>query len=131
LTMKNIYYILIAAFGFAIDQSIKYFFMKTPRFAEGVFINNDFAWGLPVPNNLTALIMILILFLLIFFAVKKKEPGLWIIIAGAFSNLIDRIFYSGVIDYIHTPFGGVINIADAMISFGVLAIILNAKKTKI
>lgn len=128
--MKNKYYILIAIFGFALDRIAKYFFLQTPRLSESVFINSNFAWGLGLPNNITIGLMIPVLAALLFFIFKHNHLIIWIIIAGALSNLIDRIFYGGVIDYIHTPFGGIINLADIMILAGVLLAVAQGKKRK-
>ncbi len=45
--------------------------------------------------------------------------GASLFLAGAMSNLTDRMLYGGVIDYVNVGFGGRINIADAMIIAGI------------
>ncbi len=45
--------------------------------------------------------------------------GVGLFLAGAMSNLTDRMLYGGVIDYVNIGFGGRINIADAMIIAGI------------
>lgn len=48
--------------------------------------------------------------------------------AGVLSNITDRIAYHGVIDYINLPLWPSFNVADVMIVFGVVAIMLTIKK---
>ena len=62
------------------------------------------------------------------------RAGLVCIIAGAVSNMIDRLMYHGVIDFIdfhwahdHFP---TFNIADTMISLGTMLILWDAFRTK-
>lgn len=124
-----IFYI-IAILGFCADRVIKYFAIKTPSLIQGVFINEKFALSLPVSNSISAILMGAGIIVLLHYAIKKKRPIIWVIISGAMSNFIDRIFYNGVIDYMHAPFGGIINIADIMISIGVLILIVYNKKLK-
>ena len=128
--MKTKYYILISVLGAAIDQILKYIFVNTPQLQERVFVNSNFAWGIPISNFITIALMAVVIIILLFFVFKTRQSALWIIIFGAFSNLFDRIYYNGVIDYIHTIFGSVINIADIMISVGVILIIFQIKKKK-
>ena len=128
--MKKFLYFFIALSLLVVDQSIKNFFIRSPQLSEGVFINQKFAWNLPIPNSVIIVLMIVVILFLIFLLIKKFQLYICIILAGALSNLIDRIIYGGVVDYIHTPFGGVINLADIMISLGVILIILDKRKIK-
>ncbi|MBU2576028.1 signal peptidase II [Patescibacteria group bacterium] len=129
--MKKSYYFFIALTGLVVDQLIKNFVISVPQFNEQVFINKNFAWNLPVENHAIVVIMIFVIIGLIFLMTQKSLPIIWIIVAGALSNLIDRVLFGGVIDYIHTPLGGIINLADIMISLGVVLIILDSRKIKI
>lgn len=98
------------------------------------FIPNYYmAFSLPVGGwLLNALIIIIISALLsyIFYlsrqgAPKKLEIGLLILIlAGALSNIYDRLTYGYVIDYWFMKYFTVFNLADAMISAGALLLIL-------
>ena len=65
----------------------------------------------------------------------RSEPGQWLarlgfalIVGGAVGNIIDRMVYGHVIDYIlfHTPVWSfaVFNLADAFISVGAAAVVL-------
>jgi len=46
--------------------------------------------------------------------------------AGAVSNLLDRLWRGGVVDYIHLPGGGIINLADLMILGGMVWVLLSS-----
>lgn len=56
--------------------------------------------------------------------------GQVLIIAGGFSNILDRVVYGGVIDFISVSFNGwhwsILNIADVVINVGVLILILQS-----
>jgi len=109
-------FIAISVGLFFLDRILKFVFFKF--YPDVVFLNKGFAFGLPFDNSKISFVMlIVILFLLYLFFIKKYYPILMILL-GAISNLFDRFFYDGVIDYINIPFGGVINLADAMIFAG-------------
>lgn len=87
-------------------------------------INRDFIFG-TVAGLWTVNILLNIIVLTLFISVKRYQFGIGLILAGSFSNLLDRIFYNGVIDYIHLPFNfPAFNIADISICFGAFLIIL-------
>jgi len=125
--MNSKKFYIIAVLGFLLDRVIKYYAIKTPEFFSTFFINENFAWSIPVPNKIIVIIMIFVIVFLIYWSIQKSQPIIWITIAGALSNFIDRVLFDGVIDYITVPWGGVINIADIMIFVGIL---LFAIKTK-
>ena len=81
-------------------------------------------------NLLSALIaaIILILMVMVFNNQGLKRYPLLIIIGGALGNLYDRIFYSGVPDFIDLHIGEfhwfIFNVADIFITFGVIFMIL-------
>jgi signal peptidase II len=56
--------------------------------------------------------------------------GLGLVIGGALGNLIDRLVYGKVADFFHFHGGGygwyVFNVADAAITFGVIALLYDA-----
>ena len=84
------------------------------------------AFSLPATYFLLYPIIILILILLFWFWKKdmaKKSILIWpwaLIIIGAISNLMDRIQYGGVIDFINVPRFTVFNLSDIYISIGVV-----------
>jgi signal peptidase II len=66
----------------------------------------------------------LIIFLLFYNKDKKKNTPLLLIITGAIGNIIDFILYRKVIDMFHFNFWGysygIFNIADSMITIGII-----------
>lgn len=100
--------------------------------------NRYIAFSLPLAGNLLVAIIGLIIFSLILafvFYVRKREYNkllpLGLVILGAGSNLLDRIKYGYVIDYLDLKYFTVFNLADVMIVIGVvLLIVVPNKKNK-
>ncbi|MBU0731262.1 signal peptidase II [Patescibacteria group bacterium] len=90
--------------------------------------NPNVAFGLPI-NIVIYIIMTAIIFGLLVYmtyqTLKRKEVFQFaliiFIIAGALGNIIDRIRFGYVIDFIHVPFWSIFNLADIYI---VIAVIL-------
>jgi len=103
-----------------------------------LYKNENIAFSLPLPEIILMPLIILILIILIYYLfqqIREKfgvaEVALIFIIIGAISNLIDRLRYGYVVDYINARFWPVFNIADIMISGGVIVlffILIKAKK---
>ncbi|MEK7598152.1 MAG: signal peptidase II, partial [Patescibacteria group bacterium] len=51
--------------------------------------------------------------------------GLTFILSGALSNVIDRLYFGCVIDFIDLKFWPVFNLADVFITTGVILILLD------
>ncbi|NCN07896.1 signal peptidase II [Candidatus Falkowbacteria bacterium] len=99
--------------------------------------NSGIAFGLGF--NYYALILIYFLIIpVLFFALLKAYQqknnfnilGFTLIILGAISNLIDRIIWREVIDYIDLKYYTVFNLADVMIVLGVILIMVNSFRKK-
>lgn len=122
-----------------VDRLFKIYFKK---FSDGeLFIFKDWvklklatnpgiAFGLPVNFSLLiflyAIILVVLMWLLAGSYMKKNYltvAGYSLILVGAWSNLVDRIFYGHVIDYIDVKYYSVLNVADIMIFCGVALII--------
>lgn len=95
--------------------------------------NYGIAFGLNLNYNLIILFYLIImpsLLYILFLEYKRKNNynifGLTFIIFGSFSNLVDRLFYGQVIDYIDLKYYSIFNLADVMIVFGVAVIILDS-----
>ena len=131
--MSNYFFNLI--FLFLADRFLKTLFILKPSVAErfGGFVdlstNENIAFSLPISYFILYPLIFLILFFLIkqwLIAFKAKSILLWpwgLIIIGAISNLLDRFYYGGVIDFISLPYFTVFNISDVYISVGVIWII--------
>lgn len=150
--MKIFYQRLIFLLAFCFDllvleSVIKYYFIinKIPAWGFYLFFgllqinyftNANIAFGLPLPQ---ALIIVLVFLLLIFLSLLwwwhfllqnlAQLTAISIIIIGAVSNLLDRLLFGQVIDYLNVFVWPVFNLADVMIVGGVgLYLILNLKK---
>ena len=72
--------------------------------------------------------IIIYLFLYFISGLKKKNLllPLALILGGAISNLLDRFFYGGVLDYLNFRSFPTFNIADIYITFGIILILKDA-----
>lgn len=86
-------------------------------------INSQFIFGL-VPVTALLLIILNIILITLFVRMVRYQFALGLILAGSLSNLIDRIFTGGVVDYIKVPYIPIFNLADFFICFGAFLIIL-------
>lgn len=143
---KNMaFYILLAMFFVVFDRFFK--FLAVNGYADGTFrILGDFlkfnfapnyniAFSLPISgvflNFLIVSIIIVLLYELLFSEIRRewlKASLLTFIIFGAISNVLDRLRYGFVVDYLDLKYFTVFNIADVMIVGGVLGIILIFRK---
>jgi len=85
------------------------------------FFNKGVAFGLSLPNILT-IIITLIIVIIIGYIIKKEKNNIkllaWsLILAGALSNLFDRLYYGHVVDYF-TILTSIMNVADVLIVCG-------------
>lgn len=100
--------------------------------------NSGAAWGILSNNtNLLIVISVPIITMLGWLMLKSKKKiltsGLNFIIAGALGNLVDRIRIGYVVDMLRLDFLNfpVFNIADVMLTFGVLLVITDYLSDKI
>ncbi|HEX9664728.1 MAG TPA: signal peptidase II, partial [Patescibacteria group bacterium] len=126
-----------------VDQFIKNYFLKNPEvrdfLIETGFLkltarfnqNYNLAFGIPLPRLLIISLMTAAIIILFSLLVKKLLAGrlfetvvILLIIYGAVSNLIDRIWHGFVIDYIDLIIVSVswpvFNLADLMIVTGII-----------
>ncbi|MAF37187.1 signal peptidase II [archaeon] len=126
---------------FLIDRGVKNYFVANPEiaidlgagFGFRLQTNEGVAFGLPLPGMLALGLAIVLTIILIHFIIKslrQEEVGeavaLGAVTVGAISNLIDRVRFGAVIDYIDVRWFTVFNLADAMITLGVLAALIMA-----
>ncbi|HSR89092.1 MAG TPA: signal peptidase II [Candidatus Udaeobacter sp.] len=141
---KALLIILISGLFLLLDQFLKWqaFHNWTdsklifPYFGWQLFLNSGLAFGLPLSNSATIFLtlpMIGLIGYLFFKELNKKNaatPKLllaWsILLAGATSNLLDRIFYHLVIDYFIIG-TAIINIGDILIVSGLIIYLLDLK----
>ncbi|MFA6255080.1 MAG: signal peptidase II [Patescibacteria group bacterium] len=139
---------LLGLILFIVDRILKLYFLKNPAkilggdFFSGLFSfqlarNSGIAFGVPFNYWLLLILTILVIFILVSFLLKAYRQQkflevftLTLIIVGAISNLIDRLRFGFVIDYIDAPWFTVFNLADCLITFGVGILVLGFLKKK-
>ncbi|MEA2088916.1 MAG: signal peptidase II [Patescibacteria group bacterium] len=140
---KIIKIILINIVGIVIivlDQASKRFILKNPdtfrdfsieNFLQ-ITLNKNYGLALGIDVGycvLYPLIAIIILFLLNLLRKNYQQNNfakvliITIILAGAISNLIDRILLGYVIDFINIPWFSIFNFADICIVFGTIFLV--------
>ena len=145
---KKIFFIKFSLilFIFFADQISKYYIINIFEFQNNAiyitsFLNFQLIWNdgiafglLSFENNLyynfITLVIILVIIILLFL-IKDNDRNSYfysMIVGGALGNLIDRIRYSSVPDFIDFHIGGyhwfVFNIADIFVSMGVFCLII-------
>ncbi len=102
------------------------------------FANKNMAFSLPVAGDwLSWIIAIILLVLGVYFISNWHKFSLWqnlaltSIIIGGISNLLDRVQYGYVIDYIEIRFLTVFNLSDALITGGIIIMLLNLKRSSL
>jgi signal peptidase II len=129
---KHIWLLVIPALFFIIDRILKNivkngFSGENFLFKINYIANTGVSWGMLKGNSALLLwISIIILGGIIYFYDKLSAAklGTNLIIVGAISNILDRILFSHIIDYIDFGWFPVFNIADACITLGGIYIIL-------
>jgi len=143
---ENVYKWVVLVF--ALDQILKIIIQKTmnlyqeisiiPKFFSLVYVKNSGAAFSILEDATLLLIVISVLFIIVIDkTIKKEEPNLnklsilslGMIIGGIFGNLIDRILYRSVIDFISFTFGSyhfpIFNIEDIGITVGVFLLFID------
>ncbi len=99
-------------------------------FSLELFKNENIAFSIYLPETIILAVIIAVIILLIFILIWRLikfskqftliEAGLLLVIIGAVSNLSDRLQFGFVVDYFNLTYWPVFNLADVMISAGVL-----------
>lgn len=116
------FYFGFTALGIAVDQIIK-------LLVQNPFRNYDFAFSIRLPLPLIYSIYFLVLAAVVIFVAKQNsrldnlQRFAWsLVLAGALSNVGERIALGYVRDYIYL-FGGILNAADFMIIIGIMLLL--------
>lgn len=125
---RKIVFAALPAILIILDQLSKYII----RTNGGFYIcNKHFAFGLTA--NYISIILIIFLFIIILNSkfkifnltlIKITYIPLILLVAGAISNIIDRIMFGCVIDFIDLKFWPVFNLADIYITVGIFIVII-------
>ena len=140
---KNIAWLLVGAMFFIGDRILKNLALNLEE-ARSLDIfgswlkfrlafNPYIAFSLPMGGqalNIIITIIIVVLAITIYYLIfsKNKQNSLIIpltfILFGAISNLLDRYCYGAVVDYFDLRYFTILNLADIMISIGVIMILI-------
>lgn len=117
--------LIISIILILISQAANY--IAVHYFSDLTSINPIASWGISAPTVviyiLTAIAFIFVI--LIGNITKPRWPiPIFLILAGGISNLIDRIIYGGVVDYFDIKIIPIFNIADILISIGVIWLVI-------
>lgn len=136
--MKYFREVLFVIFLVFIDQLTKLYF-----YGKNIFLfkylsfnyvaNTGITFGFFKGFNLLFIILtlLIIVFVLYYYRKEKKyDLAFNFILAGAFGNLIDRIFRGFVVDFIDLGFWPIFNLADAFVTIGALLLIYYLWKEK-
>jgi signal peptidase II len=144
---KNIAIASVIAIFFIADRYLKFLALNMADNAPFRLISNIFsfnftanyylAFSLPLSGPLINILIVLIIIGLTYYILRNRRDSakrweviiLTFIIFGAISNILDRLIYGYVIDYLELKYFTVFNLADVMISGG--AIILLTKTIKL
>lgn len=86
-------------------------------------LNPNFIFGLVQGNVLAIITSMIILLLMLIFSNKFLNLGLVMVVAGLISNVADRFFYGGIIDYFKIWIIPTFNLADVLIIIGIILIV--------
>ncbi len=136
--------ILTTLFVVVLDRITKTFFVNLLSIGESLVVikkvfhftlvyNTGIAFGLFKDKGLVFIVIPIIAIILLIFNIyyyRKNDEGLSrgyifafsLILAGAIGNLIDRIYFGHVIDFIDFRIWPVFNIADSAITIGAVII---------
>jgi len=119
LFVKNLQILIFLIIIISLDQLSKFIVYKYYPFI--IVLNQNGTLGIgPWWVGLVALLI------LGYYLIRYKQTQLiyWLIFGAGISNIIDRIIYNSVIDWIHTfPWFPVFNLADVFITGGVILIL--------
>lgn len=144
---KRFFFCLLIFFLFLLERISKYIalhylgmglFCCHDFFSLKLFFNPGIAFGFPLPQVLSLLAALIIIIALLTTLIKHwrswppvKLLAIQLVIIGAISNLLDRIWLGQVIDFVQLGNWSIFNLADVYIMTGILIlIILGLKKYK-
>lgn len=122
---------------FMLDRWIKSWLVAGQTLSRPSFLsyfeNKNLAFSLPLPDFLLPIfyffVILALLVLVGLFLASWRRSSLsqltayWLILVGAGSNLLDRFRFSAVIDFIDLKFWPVFNLADLLITAGIIILI--------
>lgn len=124
-TQQTVFLFIGALFLVVLDQVTK---MWARAHADTALCNDGIALSMPLPLLVTIIVSLCVIVLLSAWFVRHRghalveRTGLALLIAGGIGNLIDRVFFGCVTDFVAFFELWHFNVADAAIAAGVAAI---------
>ncbi len=119
---SNYFYVVFGIVLIAVDQLTKY---AATHLGWPIFLNDQFAFSLPVPKFFMYSLYVLIEAGIIYYVARTyvrlndRERVAWtMVLAGSISNIVERLINGRVKDFIPL-LGGILNLADFFILGGV------------
>lgn len=122
---KNILWLVILVL---VDEIVKFSAIK---FAKSIaVINSDGAFSIKFGSVSFLILSVIALVLLVVLVAYIKKSylthfGFTMMVAGGFANILDRLFYGGVVDFLHSNFWPTFNLADAYITAGAIWLVID------
>lgn len=143
--MKNKTFFFLVVLFVIVDQFSKFLFQKILTIGNPMNIFSFFSFTLTKntgtlfglfknANNILLFLTLIVIGAILYYYDKIEENQKFpfvLILAGGIGNLIDRIFSGGVIDFIDFKIWPVFNIADSMITIGIIWLIILIIKEEI
>lgn len=148
---RGLRYLFVSLAILVLDQWTKWLVLKNMHFAESIPVIDGFFYitshrnrgaAFGILQNQQWLFIIITLFVIgfiLYYLWKGKEEhllmpvALSLVLGGAVGNLIDRVRFQEVVDFIHFQFGSytfpLFNIADSAIVIGVILLMIFILKT--
>lgn len=122
---------------FVVDRAVKHWLVLTGgQERQGLIAlakNQGVAFGLALQGLIFYVLLFVILIILVWLALRYFRErktilhlAVVLIIIGALSNMIDRLTFGAVIDYVDLKFWPIFNLADVMVVAGAGVWILNS-----
>jgi signal peptidase II len=125
---KNVLILFLAIFFIGVDQLLKFTAIQKNLPDWEIFLNNfcnsGISLGLEINQCFFWFFWLMALIFLLILIKKFNSFFLWLVLAGALSNFIDRFFYGCVVDYISIWNFPIFNLADFFISFGFIGFLV-------
>lgn len=130
---QNYFWVTFSSALIIIDQLIK---LAVLKLGWSIFLNDKFAFSLPIPTFLIFLIYFLVLISIghfIYHAWNRfstQQKFAWcLVLAGGLSNIAERIVTGHVVDFIYLA-TGVFNVADFYILLGLVLLLASNRSSK-
>lgn len=118
-----------------LDQGTKQWVLSEPQWFKT--FNHGIAFSLPLTGNLALLTAVLLTLILCiwYFRIHPKtflvQSAFALMIGGALGNIVDRMLYGAVLDFIRIGTFPAFNLADSSITIGVLLLLLQFRRSSL